>query len=292
VSSVARILRAIEEEGNWYQMKSVSQPTINEDGVSIKGCSIIYAPSGQAGEYARLAANPYKGCGHSCSYCYVPSVIQISRAEFDKGANEKKDYLRRLRNDAEKYRAANITEQVLLCFTTDPYHPGNTDLTRQTIEVLKEYGLAFCTLTKGGSRALRDKDLFRPDRDAFAASLTSLDDSVSLQWEPKAALPGDRIETLKRFYEGGIYTWVSLEPVYDTAATLEIISQTHQFVNLYKVGRLNYHRLTRSINWRDFTLQVAALLQELGKDSYIKKDLQVYLPEIYSNVKHRPQSRA
>lgn len=39
------------------------QPTINPDGVSIKGCSIIYAPAGQAGEYARLATNPYRGCG-------------------------------------------------------------------------------------------------------------------------------------------------------------------------------------------------------------------------------------
>jgi len=38
--------------------------TINPDGVSIKGCSIIYEPEGQAGEYAPLATNPYRGCGH------------------------------------------------------------------------------------------------------------------------------------------------------------------------------------------------------------------------------------
>ena len=29
--------------------------TINQDGWSVKGCSYIYAPRGQAGEYAKLA---------------------------------------------------------------------------------------------------------------------------------------------------------------------------------------------------------------------------------------------
>jgi DNA repair photolyase len=265
------------------------EPVINDDGFSIRGCSMIYAPAGQAGEYAKLAANPYRGCGHQCTYCYVPSVIQLSREKFDAGANERTNYLRELRKDAAKYQAAGITEQVLLCFTTDPYHPGDTSLTRAVIEVLREHGLAFCTLTKGGARALRDIDLFRPDRDAFASSLTSLDDAISLEWEPKAALPSDRIATLKRFHDAGIYTWVSLEPVYDTEATLEIIRRTQQFVNLYKVGRLNYHRLTRLINWRSFAEKVVSLLNELKADHYIKKDLQPYLPEGYMNIEYRPQ---
>src|SRR5215472_2137732 len=30
----------------------------------------IYPPRGQAGEYAPLACNPYRGCGHGCVYCY------------------------------------------------------------------------------------------------------------------------------------------------------------------------------------------------------------------------------
>lgn len=29
--------------------------TFNPDGISVKGCSIIYAPAGQAGEYSALA---------------------------------------------------------------------------------------------------------------------------------------------------------------------------------------------------------------------------------------------
>ena len=43
--------------------------TLESNGWSVQGCSIIYAPRGQAGEYAKLATNPYRGCGHACAYC-------------------------------------------------------------------------------------------------------------------------------------------------------------------------------------------------------------------------------
>ena len=83
--------------------------------------------------------------------------------EFDRGASPRKSFsLAGLRKDAIKYRAAGITDQIMLTFTSDPYHPGDTELTRQTIEILVEHGLAFCTLTKGGTRALRDLDLLPP----------------------------------------------------------------------------------------------------------------------------------
>jgi DNA repair photolyase len=132
-----------------------------------------------------------------------------------------------LRTEASKYQAAGITEQVLLSFSTDPYHPGDTTPTRQTIEILTKHGLGFCTLTKGGTRALRDIDLFRRDRDAFAATLTSLDDHFSRKWESNAPLPGDRIAALKRFHDAGIFTWVSIEPVLDIEASLAVVEATH-----------------------------------------------------------------
>ncbi len=186
------------------------QIQVDAPAVSIPGCSYIYAPRGQAGEYAPLAANPYRGCGHECRYCYVPQAIKIKRSEFDAGAVPRPDYIKHLTKDARKYQAAGITEQVMLSFTSDPYHLDDTALTRQTLEVLQEHGLGICTLTKGGTRALRDLDLFRPERDSFASTLTSLDDSFSTKWEASAALPGDRIAALKRFHQAGIYTWVSL----------------------------------------------------------------------------------
>jgi len=265
---------------------------LNPDGHSIKGCSIIYAPAGQAGEYAPLATNPYRGCGNGCVYCYVPSVLRMSRAEFDAEAKPREKFIERLTKDARKYQAVGITEQVMLSFTTDPYHPGDTSLTRESLKVLREYGLGFCTLTKGGTRALRDLDLFRPDRDAFASTLTSLDDDISREWERNAALPSDRLAALKAFHDAGIYTWVSLEPVIDTETTLEIIRRSHEFVSLYKVGRINYHRLTKLTDWRSFAERVVTLLNEVGADHYIKKDLQPFLPADYENVKYRPQFRA
>lgn len=267
-------------------------PELNPDGVSVKGCSTIYAPAGQAGEYSALATNPYRGCGHKCAYCYVPGVLRMKRPDFDAGAVPRANFLHDLTKDARKYEALGITEQVMLSFTTDPYHPGDTILTRETLQALIAHGLGICTLTKGGTRALRDIDLFRSGRDAFACTLTSIDPAFSLKWERGAALPEDRLAALREFHARGIFTWVSLEPVLDTAATLQIIRQTHEVVDLYKVGRVNYTGLTKSTDWKHFTSDVLAALAETGARHYIKKDLQPFLPDGYSNPMRVEQFKA
>lgn len=259
------------------------KPEFNSDGVSVKGCNYIYAPKGQAGEYAPLAANPYRGCGHKCAYCYVPQAIKMNRDEFNKGANERSNFIENLSKDAEKYKLLNIKEQVLLSFTTDVYHPGDNKLTRDVISTLQNYDLGVCVLTKGGSRSLRDIDLFRSDRDCFASTLTSLSDSFSKKWEPGAALPDDRIKTLKKFHEKGIFTWVSLEPTLDTKASIQIIEETHSFIDLYKIGRVNYLPMTKTTDWEDYTLRILDTVNRLGTKHYIKKDLQKYLPDGYEN---------
>lgn len=257
---------------------------LNPDGISIKGCDYIYAPKGQAGEYAPLAANPYRGCGHGCAYCYVPAVIKMDRPSFDAGAIERPKFAVGLIKDALKYQAEGITEQVMLSFTTDPFHPGDTSATTRTLEALRDHGLGFCTLTKGGSRALRDRMLFRPDRDAFASTLTTLDDRFSQKWERNAALPAERIETLRYFHNRGIFTWVSLEPTLDVEASLAIVKATHHFVDLYKIGRANYVKeITATTDWGDYTRRMIDLCQSLDVKHYIKKDLQSYLPEGYPN---------
>lgn len=255
----------------------------------LSNCKYIYPPAGQAGEYAPLAANPYRGCGHKCAYCYVPRVLRMDRAEFDEGATPRPGFMAGLRKDAVKYKAASIDEQVMLSFTSDPYHPGDSSLTRQTLTVLQDHGLAICTLTKGGTRALRDLDLFRPTRDAFASTLTSLDDRFSGKWERGAALPGDRLEALRKFHEAGIYTWVSLEPTIDVESSLAIVQETHSYIDLYKVGRVNYLPMTKTTDWREYTLRMIDLLQKLGKANYIKKDLQPFLPPGYHNPLRVPQ---
>jgi hypothetical protein len=264
-------------------------PTINPDGFSVKGCTIIYAPAGQAGEYSMLATNPYRGCGHKCAYCYVPGVLHMTREEFDAGAVSRPNFLEVLEKDARKYQLVGIDKQVMLSFTTDPFNPLNTELTGPTIQTLQRYGLGACTLTKGGARALPYLPMFRPDRDAFASTLTSLDDKFSLKWERGAALPGDRMKTLKTFHEAGIFTWVSLEPVLDVEATLQIIQETRGYVDLFKIGRVNYMKLTTTTDWEDFTHRVVDLVQKYDIPHYIKKDLQPFLPEGYNNPRYIPQ---
>lgn len=259
---------------------------LNENGWSVAGCSIIYAPRGQAGEYAKLSTNPYRGCGHKCAYCYVPKVLRMERPEFDAMATPRPDFLRALTKDAIKYRDHGITEQVMLSFTTDPYHPFDNSLTRDVLRVLQEHGLGICTLTKGGKRALRDLDMFRPDRDAFASTLTSLDASFSAKWERGAADPADRITTLQAFHRAGIFTWVSLEPTLDTESSLAIIETTHEFVDLYKIGRANYLPMTSTTDWESYTHRILETVNRLGVKHYIKQDLQKYLPAGYYNPRY------
>jgi hypothetical protein len=54
-------------------------------------------------------------------------------------------------------------------------------------------------------------------------------------------------------------------------------------VDLYKVGRVNYVGLTKTTDWKQFTTDVLQVLGDLGARHYIKKDLQPFLPEGYSN---------
>jgi len=166
---------------------------------------------------------------------------------------------------------------VLLCFTCDPYQQIDTEhhLTRQAIRILHGNGFNVTILTKGGHRAERDFDLLRPG-DEFATTLTFFTELESKQWEPRAALPRDRINTLELAHEMGITTWVSLEPVIDPDATIEIIRQTHGFVDLYKVGKINYHSIEKTVDWSKFLKNVKTILEAYGSNYYIKKDLRVY----------------
>ena len=201
----------------------------------------------------------------------------------------KPDFIADLRKDAAKYQALGITEQVLLSFNSDPYHPGDTRPTREVYEILIEHGLAFCPLTKGGRRPLRDLDLFRPDRDAFAVTLISLADDFCRKWEPKAPRPGARIAGLRRFRDAGIFTWVSIEPVIIPEMALAVIAATHTYVDLFKIGALHYSNLTQGFDRRDFTLRATELLTRVGAKHYFKKDLQSFLPPGYPNPLRVPQ---
>jgi hypothetical protein len=72
-------------------------------------------------------------------------------------------------------------------------------------------------------------------------------------------------------------------------ASLAIVDATHEFVDLFKVGRVNYVEITKTTDWRDYTRRMVEKLQKLGKQHYIKKDLQPFLPQGYYNPLRVPQ---
>ena len=263
--------------------RPISAININDDGYSIKSCKHIYAPAGKALEYSDLATNPYNGCGNQCVYCYVPNILRMKRPDFDSSALPRVGYIDAITRDAKKYKAIGCNKQVMFSFTTDPYHPFDTQLTRDAMVTLIDNGLSFCALTKGGARALRDIDLYRPNMDCFASTLTSFDDSFSVKYERGAAVASERIATLKKFSESGVFTWVSIEPTLSVIEAKKIITETNGFVNHYKIGKANYIKMRDEINWEQYTIEIVDLCLKLGVSFYIKKDLQKYIPASLHN---------
>ncbi len=240
--------------------------------------SVIYETSGRAKEYSSLAMNLYRGCSHGCLYCYSPLVLHRDRAEFHRSGHlfaqatsDIGDTARRLQQNGEKRR-------VLLCFTCDPYSPeeATTQRTRQVIEILHAHGLKVTILTKGGMRAASDFDLLGPG-DQFATTLTCVDDTTSRFWEPGAALPEERIESLIQAKGRDIETWVSLEPVLYPQATKQLILLTKDLVSHFKIGKLNYDPWAAKIDWPAFARQITAFMDGLGVRYYVKTDLARYL---------------
>jgi len=252
--------------------------------------SVIYEPKGRAAEYAHLALNIFTGCSHGCTYCYARDMHKKfgGKGDFD-SPSVKENLLNRLQPDLAKY--ADTDKRVLLCFTCDPYQPveAETQITRDIINELRHWSIPFEILTKAGLAAVRDFDLYGPN-DAFSTTLTFLDAEKSLIFEPRAALPADRIIAIWQACEAGITTQVSLEPVIDPAETLKLIETTYGCVDLFKIGKLNH--IASSTDWRAFGKKALEMCRDFKVDYYIKKDLAAYLDGVpFCNVDTRTVKR-
>jgi len=228
----------------------------------------IYEASLEAKEYCTYGLNLYGGCSHNCLYCY-------NKAKFtDSNYRIKKSSLGNIEYDLRYWQGPRLP--VHLTFVGDAYDLGrnNTDTTtRDVLELFKKYIHPFQILTKGGTKAVQDFDLYGPN-DRFGVTLTLINPEDSLVWEPGAALPADRIEALRLAHERGINTWVSLEPVIDPAQTLALIEATHEFVDFYGVGKLNHEvEIEKTIDWPKFRADAEAKLKGYGKSYKIKAAL-------------------
>lgn len=253
---------------------------------------VIYRPKGRALEYSFLALNLYRGCSHRCGYCYVPGMLRMSRQQWESLTPQARgDVTAQLRRDAKQFAGTN--ERVLLCFTSDPYSPeaAASRVTRQALAILRYYDIPFQVLTKGGTRATQDFNLYGR-YDAFATTMTfsAEDEHTWCRYEPGAASPADRYKALVMAKEHGIETWVSLEPVLDPDQSLKVIEETHGFVDLYKIGILNH--VPNDTNWRRFGTKAIELCQKYGKRYYVKHDLARHLSGVaYTSTDTRTVTR-
>jgi DNA repair photolyase len=237
---------------------------------------VIYTPAGRAREYSPLAANLFSGCSHGCKYCFAPNCLQVDRQNFYDNPKGRDMIIEKLQSDCKQL--AGTKDPVLLCFVCDPYQPLDEELqlTRKALGLFKLYDIPFQILTKGGHRAERDFDLYKPG-DAFATTLTFMDPVKSLYYEPHAALPEDRIETIQKAHALGIETWVSFEPVLNDQEVYKLLDATHEFVDLYKVGKVSRFTPDVEIDWDRFAYEIVNRLERLGKKYYIKDDLKKHL---------------
>lgn len=239
-----------------------------------KKLKAIYQQGGVP-EYADLALNPYSGCSHRCWYCFNKYYW---RNPYDKPS--KTASLKNIQHDLEILQNANYQRPVLISDMGDAYDKNRNDNShmREVLKLFREYDHPFRVLTKGGMSAVKDFDLYGQN-DFFGVTLTCDNDVDSMQNEPNAALPEERIESLRIAHDLGVKTWVSCEPVLIPAQTLHLIELTNEFVNLFWVGKLNKRRAEKGIDWPKFRADVEALLQRLGKQPGIGYRLKHQLRE-------------
>jgi hypothetical protein len=168
---------------------------------------------------------------------------------------------------------------VLLSFACDPYQPIEEELkiTQKCLELFVQFGVPVQILTKGCKLAVRDFDLLaHSSYNRYAVTLTHTDDEVLSRIEPGASTYQERLSSLRLAKELGISTWVSLEPVIDFNETYKIIEDTKEFVDHYKVGKLNHDPYADKLDWRDFKEEVIYRLAKTGKSYYLKEDLRKF----------------
>lgn len=243
----------------------------------------IYEPAGKAREYSLLALNIYMTCTHHCKYCYAPNCMFKTEEEYFKKPLPRKEIAKNL--EAELIKNGSPKKQVLLSFIGDVYSETQDEnkATRDCLEILLKYDVPVAILTKGGKRCLKDLDVFKEFKNKIqiGATLTFDNDKDSLEWESGAALPQERLETLKILHENGIRTFASFEPVIIPSQSLNLMKKGLGFIDVYKIGKINnYKNLDKAIDWNDFLNKAVDMLRKEKKEFYIKYDLRKSAPMV------------
>ena len=168
----------------------------------------------------KWSLNPYMGCVHRCTFCYVRHFEHRS----DRPADDRygtsirvkvnvADVLRR-----ELARASWAHELVAIGAATDPYQPaeGRYRLTRACLEALRDAANPFSIITRG-PMIVRDLDVLveaalRADV-SVTFSLPTLDEDVWKRTEPSTAHPRQRLRALRTLVAAGVKANVGMAPI-------------------------------------------------------------------------------
>jgi DNA repair photolyase len=164
--------------------------------------------------------NPYMGCVHRCTFCYVRAFeLRADRpadARYGTSIRVKVNVAEVLRR--ELARRSWQGEGVAIGAATDPYQPaeGRYRLTRACLEELGRAANPFSIITRS-PLIVRDVDVLAEAATRAAVSVTfsipTLDEPVWRLTEPGTAPPRQRLRALSRLVDAGIRASVGLAPI-------------------------------------------------------------------------------
>jgi len=168
----------------------------------------------------KWSLNPYMGCVHRCTFCYVRHFERRSdRPSDDRYGTSIRvkinvaDVLRR-----ELARPSWEREHVAIGAATDPYQPveGRYKLTRACLEVLRDAANPLSIITRG-PMIVRDLDVLveaaRAAKVSITFSIPTLDEEVWRRTEPSTAHPRQRLRAITKLVEAGIDARVGMAPI-------------------------------------------------------------------------------
>ena len=164
--------------------------------------------------------NPYMGCVHQCTFCYVRAFEKRADRPFDDrygtSIRVKTNVVDVLRK--ELARASWERETVTIGAATDPYQPaeGRYKLTRRCIEALADFANPFGIITRG-PMIIRDVDVLvraasRADV-GVSFSIPTIDTEIWRKTEPGTAPPHQRLRAVRELVDAGIKVVVGMAPI-------------------------------------------------------------------------------
>ena len=172
--------------------------------------------------------NPYRGCQHSCAYCYVPNVLQIPRDNWGHFVDVKTNIPVILSRELKNKKPGVVGISTI----TDPYQQVEKKykLTRYCLEQLLIHDFPICIQTKS-KLILRDIDLISKFSNVeVMISIATLNDSERKLLEPHSSSIQDRLNILQKFSDAGIEASVFFGPIYPTIKIEDISVTIDTFV--------------------------------------------------------------